>query len=228
MYVNADLGESFGVWTMGDDAKVMPLIDIANVACGFHASDPLNITKTIQLAKKHNKRICAHPSYPDLLGFGRRSLKMSADELQASIIYQCGALDAICKSLGVMVEFVKPHGALYNDMMRDETIFITILQALKAYKPKLKLFILDSPKAQRYAQIADKYGIVVMKERFADRGYSDDGSLLPRTDPNALIYDPKMIAQNIQKTDTGADTICIHSDHSPSIKALEICAQIET
>ena len=223
MYVNADLGESFGVWKMGDDENVMPYIDIANIACGFHASDPLNITKTVALAKKYNKLICAHPSYPDLQGFGRRSMKMSKDELKASIVYQCGALDAICKTQDKMVKFVKPHGALYNDMMASEDIFITIVEAIADYKPKLKLFILDCETASKYQKIANDFGVKILKERFADRGYDESGKLLPRSKEGALIYDANIIVSNI-KIYKDADTVCLHSDHQPSIDALKIYA----
>lgn len=221
MYVNADLGESFGIWKMGDDETVMPLVDVANIACGFHASDPLNILKTLQLAKQNGTKICAHPSYPDLQGFGRRSLKVDAKELEAIILYQISALQGMAHTVGVQVQFVKPHGALYNDMMKDEQIFISIVNAIEKFDNSLGLFILEGETADIYRPIAQKYGIQIYGEKFADRGYGNDGKLLPRGSKGALIDDPKIIADNISRY-KDADTVCLHSDHLPSIEALKL------
>ncbi len=127
MKLNCDLGESYGNWTMGLDTQVMPHIDQANIACGFHAGDPLVMLNTLKLAKQHNVSIGAHPSYPDLVGFGRRTMKCSTEELVALVLYQVAAIDGVAKSLGMNLDYVKPHGALYNDMMSDVQVRESIL-----------------------------------------------------------------------------------------------------
>lgn len=141
MKLNCDLGESYGSWTMGLDAQVMPFIDQANIACGFHAGDPLVMQKTLELAKVNNVSVGAHPGYPDLVGFGRRSMNCSAEEVIALVNYQIAAIDGVAKSLGIVLEYVKPHGALYNDMMLSQDIRKAILQALSSYHRPLKLML---------------------------------------------------------------------------------------
>ena len=130
--LNCDMGESFGIWKMGNDEEVMPYIDMANLACGFHASDAVTMSRSVILAKKYNVSIGAHPSYHDLLGFGRRTLVCSLEEIKAIILYQLGALNAFCRANGTAISYVKPHGALYNDMMRDENIFKAVLNAISS------------------------------------------------------------------------------------------------
>ena len=150
MKLNCDLGESFGSWTMGLDEQVMPYIDQANIACGFHAGDPLVMQKTLELAKQHNVCIGAHPSYPDLVGFGRRSMNCSSDEIIAMVIYQVAAIDGVAKSLGVEVSYVKPHGALYNDMMVNSQVRLAILSALSRYPKKLALMLQATPELAQH------------------------------------------------------------------------------
>ena len=141
--LNCDMGESFGSWKMGSDEEIMPYINMANLACGFHASDPITMNNSVKLAKKYGVEIGAHPSYYDLVGFGRRSIPCSMDEIQAKILYQLGALDAFCRSENQKITYLKPHGALYNDMMKDENIFKAILEAVSSYDKDIKLMILS-------------------------------------------------------------------------------------
>ena len=131
--LNCDMGESYGIWKMGYDEDIMPLVDMANLACGYHAGDALTMSRAVALAKKYNVFIGAHPSYQDLVGFGRRSILCSLEEIKSIILYQLGALQAFCKAHNTIVSYVKPHGALYNDMMRDENIFKAILNAISSF-----------------------------------------------------------------------------------------------
>ncbi|MBE1188171.1 5-oxoprolinase subunit PxpA, partial [Escherichia coli] len=142
LLLNCDIGESFGAWRMGLDAEVMPLIDCANIACGFHAGDPGTMRRTVALAVEHGVRIGAHPGYPNLVGFGRRSLACSAQEVEDLLLYQIGALDAFCRSLGTQVAYVKPHGALYNDLVGDDELLRAVLDACAAYRKGLPLMVL--------------------------------------------------------------------------------------
>ena len=135
LLLNCDMGESFGAWTMGNDELAMPLIDQANLACGYHAGDPLTMQRSVALAVRHGVRIGAHPAYPDLQGFGRRHLACSPDEVRAQVLYQLGALDAFCRAAGTELAYVKPHGALYNDLVRDDALLVAVLDACAGYRP---------------------------------------------------------------------------------------------
>jgi 5-oxoprolinase (ATP-hydrolysing) subunit A len=224
--LNCDMGESFGVWKMGIDEEIMPYISLANLACGFHASDAVTMNRSVELAKKYNVTIGAHPSYQDLVGFGRRSIVCSLEEIKSKVLYQIGALYAFCKSHGTSVAYVKPHGALYNDMMRDENIFKAVLSAVSSFDKNLRLMILSSSKNEAYEYTAKLYGITLLYEVFADRNYNDDGSLVSRTLPNAVITDQLDVMQRMKRLkDYGfiesihgeklylkADTICVHGD----------------
>jgi len=235
--LNCDMGESFGIWNMGLDEKIMPYVDMANLACGFHASDALTMTKAVLLAKKHQVEIGAHPGYQDLVGFGRRSMLCSLEEIKAIVIYQIGALEGICKSNYAQVSYVKPHGALYNDMMKDENIFKAILAGVSSYNKELKLMILSSSKNEEYSQIAMHYGISLYYEVFADRNYNDDGSLVARSNENAVIHDEFDVMDRIsllkdkgylysinkQRLFLRPHTICVHGDNE---KALEFVKNI--
>lgn len=229
------MGESFGIWKSGDDEALMPHIHMANLACGFHASDPFTIAKSVKLATMHNVEIGAHPSYPDLVGFGRRSMVCSLEEIKAIIIYQMGALDGMCKAFNTKISYVKPHGALYNDMMKDENIFKAIVSAINAYDANIKLMILSSPKNEEYANIALGYGVSLLYEVFADRHYNDDGTLVSRIKNNAIIHDELDVLERIttlkesgfihSKNDKRlflkAHTICVHSDHQNAIEFVQ-------
>ncbi|WP_448550784.1 5-oxoprolinase subunit PxpA [Thalassotalea montiporae] len=235
--LNCDLGESFGQWTMGRDEAVMPLIDEANIACGYHAGDPLVMQKTVALAVKHQVSIGAHPSYPDLQGFGRRSMAMTSEELIANLQYQLGALQGICQVNNATLAFVKPHGALYNDMMRDISLFATICQAISQFDLNLVLVIQALPDTSQWQAIAEQFQLTLRFEAFADRHYQDNGLLVPRSDANAVITDPEQVYKRIsQLAATGqllsingkpltlqVDTICVHSDTD---NALEIASKL--
>lgn len=224
--LNCDMGESFGIWKSGQDEELMPLVHMANLACGFHASDPYTMAKSVKLATTHKVEIGAHPGYPDLVGFGRRSMVCSLEEIKSFVLYQMGALDGMCKAFNTNITYVKPHGALYNDMMKDDNIFKAIVSAINAYDANIKLMILSSSKNEEYAQIALSYGVSLLFEVFADRNYNDDGSLVARTQKDAVIHDEMDVidririlkengfiySKNGKRLFLKAHTICVHSD----------------
>lgn len=230
--LNCDMGEGFGIYKSGKDEEIMPYVHMANLACGFHASDPYTMAKSLKLATAHNVEIGAHPSYQDLVGFGRRSMVCSLEEIKSIILYQMGALDGMCKAFGTNITYVKPHGALYNDMMKDENIFKAIVSAINAYDANIKLMVLSSGKNEEYANIALGYGISLLFEVFADRNYNDDGSLVSRMKPNAVIIDELDILERIRLLRANgfiysknekrlflkANTICVHSDSENSVE----------
>ncbi|PKI17146.1 5-oxoprolinase subunit PxpA [Colwellia sp. 12G3] len=233
MKLNCDLGESFGAWTMGLDNEVMPHIDQANIACGFHAGDPLVMQQTLALAKKFQVSVGAHPSYPDLVGFGRRSLVCSSEEIIALIHYQVAALDGMANAQGISIDYVKPHGALYNDMMRKPEVFTAILTALAQYPKKLALMLQATPDIAGYKKQASKVGLVIYSEAFADRCYDDDGRLLPRNQMGAVLSKEAMLAQVKQLSAQGTvttlsgkiltlnvDSICVHGDNISGVQAI--------
>ena len=234
--LNCDMGESFGVWKMGNDEEIMPYIDMANLACGYHASDALTMNRAVALAKKYNVTIGAHPSYQDLVGFGRRSILCSLEEIKSIILYQLGALSAFCKAHGTTVSYVKPHGALYNDMMKDENIFKAILNAISSYDKNIKLMILSSPKNEAYSFTAKNYSINLIYEVFADRNYNDDGSLVSRVLENAVIHDELNVVDRIvtlkergyltttsgQKLFIKADSVCVHGDNEKALEFIKL------
>ena len=195
LLLNCDLGESYGAWTMGLDDQVMPHIDQANIACGFHAGDPLVMKKTLLAAKRNNVAVGAHPSYPDIVGFGRRSMKLAPAELIAVLQYQIAALTGMADNLGVEVQYVKPHGALYNDMMADGHIRSAVMEAIAESKRPLKFMLQATPAAESHRQEASAFGLEVLFEAFADRCYDDDGALLSRAKEGAVHSREKMLAQ---------------------------------
>ncbi|MBL4765970.1 MAG: 5-oxoprolinase subunit PxpA [Colwellia sp.] len=233
MKLNCDLGESFGSWSMGLDEQVMPHIDQANIACGFHAGDPLVMQKTLELAKVHHVTVGAHPGYPDLVGFGRRSINCSTDEIIALVMYQVAAIDGVAKSLGVELAYVKPHGALYNDMMVKQNVREAILTALSNYHQPLKLMLQATPQIEQHRAEAKTFGIGILSEAFADRCYDDDGKLLARSKAGAVHNKDKMLAQVKQLMEQGsvttvnghilalnADSICVHGDNIEGVQAI--------
>ncbi|MBQ0755913.1 MAG: 5-oxoprolinase subunit PxpA [Amphritea sp.] len=232
--LNCDLGESFGSWKMGLDEAVMPHIDQANIACGFHAGDPLVLQKTLTMAKENNVTIGAHPGYPDLVGFGRRSIKASAAELKAMVQYQIAAIDGMALTQGMALSYVKPHGAMYNDMMADASIRQTIMQAVAEYHRPLVLMLQSTPQFEQHLEEAKAAGIELWFEIFADRCYDDDGKLLARTKPGAVHTKEKMLTQVKQLKEQGtvttvsghtlnlrADTLCVHGDNMDGVNAIE-------
>lgn len=234
LQLNCDLGESFGSWKMGLDEAVMPHIDLANIACGFHAGDPLVIQRTLSLAKQNNVTIGAHPGYPDLAGFGRRSLKTSATELKAMLLYQIAAIDGMASTIGLTLTYVKPHGAMYNDMMADTAIRKTVMAAISSYHRPLILMLQSTPEAEQHEQEAKDAGIRLWFEVFADRCYADDGKLLARSHAEAVHNTEKMLSQVKQLQEHGtittisgetlrlrADTLCVHGDNMDGVNAIQ-------
>ena len=233
LLLNSDLGESYGSWKMGRDEDVMPHIDQANIACGFHGGDPLVMQKTLALAKANNVMVGAHPAYPDLVGFGRRSMNCSADEISALVSYQVAAIDGMAKSQGLDLAYVKPHGALYNDMMAKQPVRAAIMQAMADYHRPLRLTLLATPEADQHREEAKAIGVELWFEGFADRCYDDDGKLLARSKPGAIHSREKMLAQVEQICREGTvtsvsgntlklapDTLCVHGDNEEGIKAI--------
>ena len=184
--LNADLGESFGRWTLGDDAALLPLISSANVACGFHAGDPLTLRRTCADAAAHGVVVGAQVSYPDLVGFGRRFLDIAPDELTAGVLYQIGALDGLARAAGSRVRYVKPHGALYNAAVDHEGQAAAVVEAVVAYGRDLPVLGLPGSALLRIA--ADR-GLRAVPEYFVDRNYTPDGRLVDRRRPDALVTD---------------------------------------
>ena len=235
MKLNCDMGEAFGNWTMGLDEQIMPFVDQANIACGFHASDPLTMSKTVALAKQHNVTIAAHPAYPDLVGFGRRNMDIAPEELKAIIQYQVAALQGICAAQGVKVTYVKPHGALYNTMMKDFGVLETVMQSVSELDSSLVLMVMAVPEADEVKMLAQKYQLTLWFEAFSDRLYTDEGRLTPRKQPNAVHQSFDRIEQQVIElseqgtltTETGkhlavhADTICVHGDGAHALEAVK-------
>ena len=230
--LNSDLGESFGAYKIGSDADVIPLISSANVACGFHAGDPLVMAKTVALCKSTGTALGAHPGYPDLVGFGRRNLAASPAEVKAMVTYQIGALDAFCKAAGVKLQHVKPHGAMYNMAAKDETLAKAICQAIYEYDPQLILMGLAN--SQMLTQ-AKAMGLPAAAEVFADRAYEEDGTLVARSKPGSMIEDEeeavarviRMIKEGKVTAITGkdieitADSVCVHGDGPKALAFVE-------
>lgn len=232
--LNSDLGESFGQWTMGDDAAILPLISSANVACGFHAGSPAGILATLRAAARLGVAVGAHVSYPDLVGFGRRNMDVASDELTADVIYQIGALQGLAAAAGTRVSYVKPHGALYNTIAQDKRQAMAVLAGIQAVDKTLSLVALAGSPLIGWAEAA---GILTVAEAFADRAYHQDGSLVSRREAGAVIHDPQAVAQRVVQmiTEGGvtsvegkftaicAASICVHGD-SPG--AVEMTRQI--
>ena len=230
--LNSDLGESFGRYTIGADDKVIPLITSANVACGFHASDPVVMEKTIRMAREAGTQVGAHPGYPDLMGFGRRNMNVSPAEAKAYTLYQIGALDAFCKAQGLKLQHVKPHGAFYNMAAKDYKLAKGICEAIAEYDSNLILMALSGSEMIRAAQDC---GLRAASEVFADRAYEEDGSLVSRTKEGAMITDEneaiarviRMIKEQKVTSITGkdiplkADSVCVHGDGAKALAFVE-------
>jgi UPF0271 protein len=239
LMLNCDLGESYGSWKMGRDDQVMPHIDQANIACGFHGGDPLVMQQTLALAKQHGVMAGAHPAYPDLVGFGRRSMNCSVDEITAFVHYQISAIDGMARIQGLDLAYVKPHGALYNDMMAKDTVREPIMQAIGSYHRPIRLMLQATPQADQHRSEAAAHGIELWFEAFADRCYADDGKLLSRAKPGAVHTREKMLAQVEQICREGTvtsvsghtlelkpDTLCVHGDNDEGVAAIKEIRQI--
>jgi UPF0271 protein len=226
--LNADLGESFGAYRMGDDAALMAIIGSANVACGFHGGDPSVMAETVRLARTAGVSIGAHPSFPDLQGFGRRVMRLGADELAAVVVYQIGALMGMAQSQGVRVSHVKPHGAMSNMACEDAAMATTIASAVRAVDPGL---ILLAPALSQLALAGRAAGLRVADEVFADRAYTDDGNLVPRSQPGAVLASSEdclahvlrmldrggIVSVNGRLLPTAFHSICVHGDNAHAV-----------
>ena len=227
--LNCDLGEAFGNYSFGGDKDILPLITSANIACGFHAGDANVMNETIQLAKRHNIGIGAHPGLPDLQGFGRRKLDMSPEEVYNIVVYQLGALNGFCQIHDVKMNHVKPHGALYQMGAKDKSIASAIAQAVYDFDKTLVFVGLANT---LLISEAKKLGIKTASEVFADRRYEDDGQLVSRKEPDAVISDSdealnqvvkmvtenKFIYKNNKEITLQADTICVHGDGAHALE----------
>ena len=230
--LNCDLGESFGAYTMGMDEAVVPHVTSINVACGYHAGDPLIMEKTMALAAKYGVAVGAHPGFPDLLGFGRRPMTVTPEEAGAYVKYQLGALMAFAKSHGLKLQHVKPHGALYNMAAKDAKLAQGIAQAVAGVDQDIYLMGLAG---SVMLEEAEKAGLPVISEVFADRAYNDDGSLVNRRLPGAVIHDAdeaaaravkmakenKVVSINGKVIDIKVDSICVHGDNETAIELVK-------
>jgi len=210
--LNSDVGEGYGVWKGGPDRELMAIITSANIACGFHAGDPSIIRRTCEMAVANNVSIGAHVSYPDIAGFGRRFLDMRADDLEDAVIYQIGALAACARAAGGSVTYVKPHGALYNTIVRHEDQAHAVANAVRLFDASLPLLGLPGTDSAIERAAAER-GLEFCFEGFADRGYTAEGTLIPRGQPGALLTDgAAAAAQAIALAERGITSICLHSD----------------
>lgn len=221
--LNADVGESFGSWSMGDDAALLEVVTSANVACGFHAGDPLTMRRTVAMAAERGVSIGAHVSYRDRAGFGRRFLDVAAEELAAEVLYQIGALEAACRMAGTRVAYVKPHGALYHAIVHHDEQAAAVVEAVRDYDPTLPLLGLPGGLAERLAR---ENGLPTVAEAFADRGYTPSGLLVPRGEPGAVLTDPDEVAARVvtlalsgrvstldgSLVAVRAESVCVHGD----------------
>lgn len=226
--LNSDLGESFGRYKLGCDEKLVPLLTSVNAACGFHAGDPVVMRNTVRLAKEAGASIGAHPGFDDLQGFGRRNIVLSDEELYSCVLYQIGALDAFVKAEGLKLAHVKPHGAMYNMAAGDKGMAEAVCRAVKDYNPDL--IILAQESGLLY-QTAAELGLKAAAEVFADRAYEEDGTLVSRSKPGAMIKDPqealarviRMIKEGKVTAITGkdisvkADSVCVHGDNEQAL-----------
>ncbi|MGW9167529.1 LamB/YcsF family protein [Agromyces sp. NPDC055658] len=221
--LNSDLGESFGAWRVGDDAAMFGLVSSANVACGFHAGDPITMLASARRAAEHGVVLGAHPGYRDLAGFGRRALDASPAEVAAELVVQLGGLDGAARVAGTRVRYVKAHGALYHRLAADASAAHAFAEAVAAYDPSL---VVLGPPASALEQAADASGLAYAREAFVDRGYAADGSLAPRGEPGSVIDDPAAAADRaLELAETGGiaaddgsrvelapDSLCLHGD----------------
>lgn len=226
--LNADLGESFGRWRLGDDEALLPLVTSANVACGFHAGDPATLVRTCAAAAAHGVTIGAQVSYRDLAGFGRRFIDVSPDDLYADVLYQIGALDGIARSVGSRVSYVKPHGALYNTVVHHEEQAAAVVRAVDSAD---RLPVLGLPGSALLAAAAEA-GLRAVPEAFVDRAYTPDGTLVPRTQAGAVLDDPAVVAARATTMvrdgqvvaidgsvlDATAESLCVHGDSPGAVR----------
>lgn len=233
--MNSDVGESFGVYKIGLDEEVIPQITSANIACGFHAGDPAVMRKTVALAKQYGVEVGAHPGFQDLVGFGRRNIDATLEEIQDAIVYQTGALMAFARSQGVKLQHVKAHGSLYNMAVANTKIWEAMAEAIAQIDQDLILVVLASSNREPLQEIGRRYGIRIAFEAFPDRAYNQDGSLVSRRVKGAVIHDHeevakralkmamegKVIAMDGTEISLKADTLCVHGDNPAAVKMVK-------
>ncbi|MFG2088330.1 MULTISPECIES: LamB/YcsF family protein [unclassified Spirillospora] len=220
--INADLGEGFGIWELGDDLALLDMLTSANVACGFHAGDPLIMRRVCAAAVERGVTIGAQVSYRDLAGFGRRDMEVPAAELTAEILYQLAALDGMARTEGGRVSYVKPHGALYNRVARDVVQARAVADAVRAYDPSLPLLTLPGSAVH---DVAD--GLTVVAECFADRAYTPAGALVSRKEPGSVIHDPDAVVERVVQM--AVDGIVLAADGTEvALKARSVCVHGDT
>lgn len=228
--LNCDMGESFGAYTIGMDAEVMTHITSANIACGFHAGDPLVMNRTVKMAREKNVGIGAHPGYPDLMGFGRRPLACSEEEITQYVIYQVSALKGFCRAHGTVLQHVKPHGALYLDAVDNDTVARGVARGILSVDPNLLYVALAGKKGETMRQVGAELGLKVVYEAFPDRAYTPEGTLVSRKQPGAVISDPEAVAGRALAMAEGyvmavdgtrieleAHSLCVHGDNPAAV-----------
>ena len=232
MLLNCDMGESYGPWTKGSDEVVMPLTDLANIACGGHAGDPDTMARTLELAAEHGVRPGAHPGYPDRRNFGRLRLDWPTESLIRETQAQIGALSAIARALGTPLFHVKVHGALYLAMMKDDHLLRRLAEGVAAADPSLVFMVQATPDRARYEELLAHTGLTLMFEAFADRAYGADGHLVPRSRTGAVLTEPDAVADHVQnmlggfvetaggRVEFEAETLCVHGDNPAAFEAL--------
>ena len=233
--VNSDVGESFGVYKLGLDEEVIPHITSANIACGFHAGDPGVMRKTVALAKQYGVEVGAHPGFLDLMGFGRRNVDATLEEIQDYVVYQAGALQAFVQSQGLRLQHVKPHGSLYNMAAANPKIWEAIAEVVAKVDREIILVALASSERESLLEIGKRHGIRIALEAFPDRAYHKDGSLVSRREKGAVIHDHEVVAKRALKmalegkvvamdgteVELKADTICVHGDNPAAVQMVK-------
>ena len=230
--LNSDVGESFGRWELGDDEAVLALVTSANVACGFHAGDASTLRRTCAVAVKHGVVVGAQVAYRDLAGFGRRFIEMEPGELADDVLYQIGALEALARAAGSRVRYVKPHGALYNAVVHHEEQAQAVVEAVLAYDPDLPVLGLPG---SRLLEAAERAGLRTVRESFADRAYTPEGTLVSRREDGAVLHDPTEVARRVVQIVTegtvtavdgstvkiDAESVCVHGDSPGAVDMAE-------
>jgi UPF0271 protein len=235
MDFNCDMGESFGNYQLGEDEKIIKYISSANVACGFHAGDPVVMRKTVALAKEHKVAVGAHPGFRDLVGFGRRMMKAERMEIENDILYQIGALKIFVEAQGMKLQHVKPHGALYNMAVEDENVARAVVEAIAQADRSLIYLVFSGIQGEKMAKIGRESGLKVALEGYPDRAYLPTGAIVPRRQKGALVEDPDEIAERALRMasegkvkaidgtniDLKVDTLCFHGDNLANVQSLE-------
>ncbi len=225
--LNCDMGESFGAYRLGLDEEIIKYITSANIACGWHAGDPLVMSRTVRMAVEHGVRIGAHPGYPDLLGFGRRGMECTPEEIRNYLIYQIGALQAFCKAHGTKLSHVIPDGALYLTAVEREDVARAIAEAILSVDENLIYVALAGAKGERMRRIGEEIGLRVAYEAFPDRAYTPEGTLVSRREPGAVIKDPEVVAERALKIAKEGKVIAVDGTEIP-LRVQTLCVHGDT